>query len=297
MSRFGSNKMKMVIFRRALLASVAMVPVALNTPDVVAQQITSGVRGLISDTRGAPISGARITVTDTRTGRTANTITSSSGRFSVSGLESGGPYTVLIDTDSYVDQQIPDLMLSVSNVSNLNISLDSVSGETIEEIVVTASALVTTKLAIGPSSSFTLETLENVPSIGHDIRDTIRIDPRVNIDQGNDDNISCLGANNRFNSFTIDGVRSSDGFGLNASGFPARNTMPIPFDAVKEVSVEFSPFDVEYGQFTGCSINLVTKAGSNEFHGGALLLHSNDSLIGKTLDGRTVIQDFETFDE
>jgi outer membrane receptor protein involved in Fe transport len=281
----------------ALLASVAMLPVALSTPDVVAQQITSSVRGAVTDSSGAPISGARITVTDTRTGRTANTITGSSGRFSVRGLESGGPYTVLIDTDNYVDQQVPDLMLSISDVSSLNISLERPVDQAIEEIVVTASALVTTKLAIGPSSSFTLETLENVPSIAHDIRDTIRIDPRVNIDQGNDDNVSCNGANNRFNSWTIDGVRSSDSFGLNASGFPARNTMPIPFDAVKEAAVEFSPFDVEYGQFTGCNINLVTKSGSNEFHGGALLLHSNDSLIGKTLDGDTVIKDTDTFDE
>lgn len=180
-------------------------------------------------------------------------------------------------------------MLSVSGVSSLDISLESVSDQAIEEIVVTAAALVTTKLAIGPSSSFGLETLENVPSIAHDIRDTIRIDPRVNIDQGNDDNISCLGANNRFNSFTIDGVRSSDGFGLNASGFPARNTMPIPFDAVREVSVEFSPFDVEYGQFTGCSINLVTKSGTNEFHGGVFALLSTSGISGKTINGETVV--------
>ena len=297
MSRFGSNKVKMIMFRRALLASVAMLPVALNAPDVVAQQITSGVRGTVTSASGAPVVGARITVTDSRTGRAASTTTSANGRFAVSGLEVGGPYTVLVDTDRYVDQRIPDLMLSLSDVSRLSISLEEAADQAIEEIVVTAAALVTTRLAIGPSSSFGLDTLENVPSISRDIRDTIRIDPRVTIDAANDDNISCLGGNNRFNSFTIDGVRTNDGFGLNASGFPARNTMPIPFDAVKETSVEFSPFDVQYGQFTGCSINLVTKAGTNEFHGSALLVYTNDSFIGKTLDGDTVIEDFETFDD
>ena len=86
MSRFGSNRMKMVMFRRALLASVAMLPVALNAPDVVAQQITSGVRGAVSDSSGAPVAGARITVTDTRTGRAATATTGSNGRFAVSGL-------------------------------------------------------------------------------------------------------------------------------------------------------------------------------------------------------------------
>lgn len=293
----GLIRQKYLNLRTALLLTTAVMPVGLISTDVVAQQITSGVRGVVTDPNGAPVANARITITDSRTGRTSNVTTSSGGAFSFSGLETGGPYTVLIDTDQYIDQQVPDLMLSISDVASLNISLDDATSGAMEEIVVTASASVLTKLAIGPSSSFNLETLENVPSIAHDIRDTIRIDPRVNIDQGNDDNITCNGANNRFNSFTIDGVRTSDSFGLNASGFPARNTMPIPFDAIKEVSVEFSPFDVEYGQFTGCNINVVTKGGSNEFHGSALLLHSNDSLIGKTLDGRTVIEDFETFDE
>ena len=297
MARFGSNRMKMIRLRRALLASVAMVPIVMGAPEVAAQQITSGVRGTVSSAAGVPVAGARITITDSRTGRTTTVTTGSGGRFAVSGLEVGGPYTVLIDTDQYVDQRIPDLFLSIADVSSLNITLQAAVTGAVEEIVVTAARLVTTQLAIGPSASFGLETLQNVPSIGHDIRDTIRIDPRVNIDQGNDDNITCLGANNRFNSFTIDGVRTSDAFGLNASGFPARNTMPIPFDAVRETSVEFSPFDVEYGQFTGCSINVVTKAGTNEFHGGAFGLFSNQDLIGKTLNGDTVIEDFETFKE
>lgn len=247
------------------------------------------MRGTVSDSSGAPISGARITVTDTRTGRTASTTTGANGRFAVSGLEVGGPYTVLIDTDQYVDQRVTDLFLSISDTASLNISLDAVTVGEIEEIVVTASANVLTQLAIGAGSSFGIETLESMPSISHDIRDVIRIDPRVIIDPLNDDNISCLGGSNKFNSFTIDGVRTSDSFGLNASGLPSRNTMPIPFDAVRETSVEFSPFDVEYGQFTGCSINVVTKSGSNEFHGGAFALLNTSGISGKTINGETVV--------
>ncbi|MCH8202831.1 MAG: TonB-dependent receptor [Proteobacteria bacterium] len=288
MARFVTNKMKMIRLRRALLASVAMLPMVIGAPEVAAQQITSGVRGTVSSAAGVPVAGARITITDSRTGRTTTVTTGSAGRFAVSGLEPGGPYTVLIETDQYVDQRIPDLSLSISDVSSLNITLQPAVGD-VEEIVVTGVRSVLTQLALGPSSAFGLQVLEEMPSISHDFRDTIRLDPRVVIDPTNDDNISCLGGSNKFNSFTIDGVRTSDTFGLNASGLPSRNTMPIPFDAVRETSVEFSPFDVEYGQFTGCSINVVTKSGSNEFHGGGFILYNSDGLTGKTIDGRTVI--------
>jgi hypothetical protein len=288
MSKFASNKMKLIMFRRALLASAAMLPVALSGPDVVAQQITSGVRGNVSSASGAPVAGARITVTDSRTGRATTVTTGAGGTFAVSGLEVGGPYIVLIDTDQYVDQRIPDLMLSLADVSRLSITLQAATAGAVEEIVVTGARSVLTQLALGPSSAFGLTQLEEMPSISHDFRDVIRLDPRVIIDPVNDNNISCLGGSNKFNSFTIDGVRTSDTFGLNASGLPSRNTMPIPFDAVRETSVEFSPFDVEYGQFTGCSVNVVTKSGSNEFHGGGFFLYNTDGLTGKTIDGRTV---------
>ena len=278
----------MIRLRRALLASVAMVPIMMGAPEVAAQQITSGVRGTVSSATGVPVAGARITITDSRTGRTTTVTTGSGGRFAVSGLEPGGPYTVLISTDQYVDQRIPDLSLSISDVSSLNITLQAAVGA-VEEIVVTGARSVLTQLALGPSSSFGLQELQEMPSIKRDFRDVIRLDPRVIIDPVNDDNISCLGGSNKFNSFTIDGVRTSDSFGLNASGLPSRNTMPIPFDAVRETSVEFSPFDVEYGQFTGCSLNIVTKSGSNEFHGGLFGVFNSDGLTGKTIDGRTVI--------
>lgn len=291
MARFASNRIKVIALRRALLASAAMLPLVIGAPpEVVAQQITSSIRGTVSSASGVPVAGARITITDSRTGRTTTLTTGPAGRFATSGLEVGGPYIVLIDTDQYVDQRIPDLFLSISDISSLNITLQASTGA-VEEIVVTGARTVTTQLAVGPSSSFGLQKLQEMPSIKHDFRDVIRLDPRVIIDPVNDNNISCLGGSNKFNSFTIDGVRTSDSFGLNASGLPSRNTMPIPFDAVRETSVEFSPFDVEYGQFTGCSINVVTKSGSNEFHGGGFVLFNSDGLTGSTIAGRTVITD------
>jgi hypothetical protein len=71
----------------------------------------------------------------------------------------------------------------------------------------------------------------------------------------------------------------------------ARNTFPIPFDTIASASVEFAPIDVQYGQFTGCNINVVTKSGTNEFHGSAFYLFNDDSLTGDSLKGQTVISE------
>ena len=274
---------------KALLLLSASVPAIMVAQQAEAQQVSTAVRGTVTDAAGNPIANAEISVIDTRTGRATVASTDTLGRFAVSGLEAGGPYNVLVKSTGNSTQRIEGLFLSISQTANLNITVQP--SQAIEEIVVTAAATVTSALAIGPSQSFNLETLESFPSITRDIRDIIRIDPRVSINERNSRSVSCLGGNNRFNSFTIDGVQSNDPFGLNASGFPARNNMPIPFDATREVSVEFAPYDVTYGQFTGCNINLVTKSGANEFHGSAFFEFNSKSLTGTKINGDTVITD------
>jgi hypothetical protein len=166
----------------------------------------------------------------------------------------------------------------------------------IEEIVVTASRIAAgATLAIGPGTAFSIEDIETMPSIARQIRDVIRIDPRVSLsraDNGAGSGINCLGGNSRSNAFTIDGSLAVDGFGLNeGTGTSARFAFPIPFDMVASASVEFAPIDVQYSQFTGCAINIVTKPGSNDFHGSAFYLFNDDSLTGDTLEGVTVITD------
>ncbi|MEL6258759.1 MAG: carboxypeptidase regulatory-like domain-containing protein, partial [Pseudomonadota bacterium] len=240
--------------------------------------------GTVVTPSGDPVGNATVTVVDTRTASTRTVSTNSAGRFNVQGLVTGGPYSVTATADGFQGQTNEGIFLDLSSNTRLTFALDDAAA-TLETIVVQGSQTNLTRLAIGPGSSFSTETLEALPSISRDIRDTIRLDPRVVIDATNFDNISCIGGNNRFNAFTIDGVRTNDPFGLNASGFPNRNTLPIPFDAVRETSVEFSPFDVEYGQFSGCAINVVTKSGTNEFHGSAFGVFNSDGLTGETIDG------------
>mgnify|MGYP006173116999 CR=1 FL=1 len=124
-------------------------------------------------------------------------------------------------------------------------------------------------------------------------RDIIRLDPRVSLDRDDggsgQDRISCLGGNDRGNAFTVDGISQGDVYGLNDTGFSSRSSTPLPYDATRETQVQFAPFDVDYGNFTGCAINIVTKSGSNEIKFGGFFEYSDNGLRGKTIaDGINV---------
>lgn len=269
----------------AIALTTAFGAVMAPTP-AHAQQTTSEIRGAVTLSDGSALPGATVTIIDTRTGAARTVVTDANGAFSARGLPVGGPYTVTTSLEGFQSQRLEGIRANLGSATSIQVQMSTAT--TSDEIIVVATRDNVSQLAIGPSASFDLDTLESLPSIDRDIRDVIRLDPRVTIDENNNDSIQCLGGNFRSNSFTIDGVRNADGFGLNDSGFPNRNNLPIPFDAVRETSVEFAPFDVEYGQFSGCNINVVTKAGENEFHGSAFGVFNSSGLTGKTIDGRTV---------
>ena len=215
------------------------------------------------------------------------------GKFNVRGLVVGGPYEIQVTQSSFKVALIQGVNVSLSETATFTIPLES--GE-LEEVIVTASAQVAgATLAIGPGRSFSIEEIESMPTIARQIRDVIRIDPRVSLgraDNGAGYGINCLGGSSRSNAFTIDGSLAIDGFGLNeGTGTSARFAFPIPYDTVQSASVEFAPLDVQYSQFTGCAINVVTRPGSNEFRGSAFYLFNDDSLTGDSIRGRKVITD------
>lgn len=276
-------------FKYLVAASVAglTATMAVAPTSVLAQQITSGIQGTVTDVDGNPVAGATVTVTDTRTGATRTLTTGADGNFNATNLTVGGPYSISASADGFEGQTVADINITLQGNTGLTFALSSGSGE----IVVTGSRVQVTQLAVGPGTSFTAEVLENAPSFNRDVRDVIRIDPRVSLDRDDGgsgaDRISCLGGNDRGNAFTVDGISQGDVYGLNDTGFSSRSSTPIPYDAVRETQVQFAPFDVDFANFTGCAINVVTKSGTNEYQFGGFFEYSDSGMRGDqiTVDG------------
>ena len=275
----------------------AVSAIAITAAGVASAQVTtSSIRGTIADETGAAVSGATVTILHEPTGSVAVTTTSATGQFAAQNLRVGGPYSVTITGEGFVPARADNVYANLGEATSLNLTVTTSSDDTarMETVVITGSAMQVAQVATGPSSTFNIATLENAPAMNRDIKDIVRLDPRVYVDEAFNDSINCAGANPRYNSLTVDGVRLNDNFGLNSNGYPTER-IPFSYDAIEQVSVELAPFDVNYGSFTACNINAVTKTGSNEFHGGLFFDYTDDSLTGDETDG--IKRDLGSFEE
>jgi outer membrane receptor for ferrienterochelin and colicin len=272
-------------WRRNLTQCMALAALLIAIPVAgYAQETTGVVRGAVFTPEGDPAAGASVTVTDTRTNASRTSAAGADGTFRISGLAIGGPFEIRVASSDYKSALVTDVYTSLSEAATFSIMLEA--GE-VEEIVVTASRdVAVANLAIGPSATFTIDQLEAAPAINRNITDVIRADPRIYVDESRGDinAVQCAGKNSRFNSLTVDGVRMNDSFGLNSNGYPTER-MPFSYDAINQVAVEMAPFDVQYGGFSACNINAVTKSGQNDFFGSAFYDYTDDGLRGDKLEG------------
>lgn len=270
----------------ATTVATAMLSFALISPLAQAQETTAEVRGAVFNTSGAPLEGATVVVTSRATGISKTVEASANGSYSVRGLPAGVVYDVEVMSTGLQKSSTKNVSLAVGQSAVLNYSLS-----TIEEVVVTAEQVMFAETAIGPNAIFDVAALQDSPAVNRNINDIIQQDPRLYVDQsrGNVDAVQCNGANPRYNSLTVDGVRLNDGFGLNSNGYPTQR-MPFPYDAISSVAVEMAPMSVVYGGFSACNINAVTKTGGNEIFGSAFFDYGSDDLRGDKLEGDSIAQ-------
>jgi hypothetical protein len=244
-------------------------------PEVRAQETTAQLGGNVVDADGNPVAGATVTVLHVPSGTSRSAVTNASGQFVLTGLRVGGPYSVTASSAGFQGSAVENVYAELGR--RANVSLVVAPTTVLAEVEVTAAGTAGT--AIGVGTEFTAETIASAPSINRDLKGTLRIDPKAWVDPTNSDALEVAGVNNRYNSITVDGVRQSDDFGLNNNGYPTQRS-PISLDAVEAVSLQTAPFDVQYSNFRGSTINVVTKSGTNEFDGAVYYYTYDDSLVG-----------------
>lgn len=250
------------------------VAVALSSSYALAET-SSAIRGQITTPQGAAAAGTKVVILHVPSGTSRTVVTNATGNFVASGLRVGGPYKIIVDSDTFKDQEENNVFLQLGDTFAFNRQLES--AEAVERIAVSG-----TKIAYAPTTAsnsyFGADDIKNAPSLNNDLKDLVRNNPLAVLSP-KDGELSVAGTNPRFNSINVDGISQNDDFGLNASGYPTTRA-PISFDAVDQLTVDISPFSAKEGGFQGAKINAVTKSGTNELKGSLKYEYKGDNLAG-----------------
>jgi len=267
----------------AIAMSTALATIA--APPAMAQITDAAIRGTVIDSNGDPVSGASVNIVHAPSGTADSATTSNSGTFFEGGLRVGGPYTLTITAPGFEAEQITGLYLEPGNPERVVINLADLQAS--DEIIVIGRAIQQQDLNNGVGSAFDNETIGNQPSVTRDVIDTLVRDPLVNRNGTDAGVVSIAGVNPRFNALALDGVLQGDDFGLSDSIY-ATDRAPISLAAIENASVVASSYDVKSSGFQGGLVNIVTKSGTNEFHGSGYWFRSGQNFLGEISDGTLV---------
>lgn len=261
---------KSLLFTMALLASSLFVN---------GQVTTSSLSGSVQESSGAATVGASIKATHLPSGTVYTGTSNQSGRYSLANLRVGGPYKIEV---TYVGQNpvvYEDIYLQLGQPFTLNIDFAG-NGLSLGEVTISGNRnpLLSTDRQ-GTGTTVGRQEITNLPSITRSVNDLTRLTPQAN-------GTSIGGGNYRANNFTLDGANFNNQFGI-GQNIPAGGS-PISIDAIEQIVVNVTPYDVRQSGFTGASVNAVTRSGRNEFFGSAFYTGRNDHMQGTRVRDKQV---------
>lgn len=245
-----------------------------------AQVTTSALGGRVVDAKGEPVIGAAVVATHTPSGTIYGVVTNGEGRYTVNGMRTGGPYTVAISCLGYQSLTYTDVTLQLAETFSLNATLEEDSEMLSEAMVIAAPASKFSAEKTGAATNISNAQITSLPTVSRSISDVTRLSPYG----GN--GMSFAGSDGRTANFTVDGASFNNNFGLSPN-LPGGGN-PISLDAIEELQVVISPYDVRQTNFIGGGVNAITKSGTNTFKGSAYVYHRNENMRGNQVAGLEV---------
>ncbi|HMK30264.1 MAG TPA: carboxypeptidase-like regulatory domain-containing protein, partial [Terriglobales bacterium] len=241
-----------------------------------AQSGTTSLRGTITDPSQASVSGAKVTLANPERGFQRTTTTNATGAYEFLQLQPG-TYHITVEMTGFRKAEQKQIELLVDTPSTLNIRLDV--GATTETVEVTGEAPVinTTDASVG--NAFSEAQVKSLPMEGRNVPDLLSLQAgvaytgnRTDIDTTVDTRSGAVnGARSDQSNITLDGVDVND----NNGGDAFTSVLPITADSVQEFRVTTSNYNADEGRSSGAQVSLVTKSGTNKFHGAAYEYHRN----------------------
>ena len=240
-----------------------------------AQVTTSNLAGKISDSEG-PVIGAPVVAVYVPTGTTYYGVTDANGSYRINGVTPGGPYSISVEMLGYRKITVTDVYADLAENRILDFELE-------EEALGLAAAVFTadaidSKMNIqrsGIGTSINAKKMTSVPTVSRSMNDIMKLTPQASTTTSG---FAVGGGNYRGSSVTVDGAAFNNAFGI-GSNLPAGGS-PISLDAIDQLIINITPFDVRQSGFQGGAINAVTKSGSNEVHASVYNYFTNQDFRG-----------------
>src|SRR5437660_3286746 len=251
-------------------------------------QITAGtVQGDVLDEKGGSVAGTTVEAKHLATNFVQTDTTNADGHFAFLSL-APGHYTLTISKSGFATIVQENVNLTVGQTITLPVTMKVSS--VAQQIVVSDVPIVEVTKT---TSSSTLDEISvaTTPVLGRKFEDLLTLTPGVSITQGPDgDEININGQRGIFNNISLDGGDYNNGFfGEQMGG--QRAAIDITLEAVKEFQITASGANAEFGRSAGGVINVVTKSGTNEYHGALFEYFRTEALTAATSDGKP-LQDF-----
>src|SRR5213082_739754 len=262
-------------------AVVVLAPVRAMTAQGVT---TAAVAGVVTDSSGAPLDGARVIAVHRPSGTEYAAVTRADGRFTIPGMRVGGPYRVRVALVGYRREVQDQIQLTLGGTADLRFALTRATLE-LEPVTVTATSNpVFSAERTGAATTIASTQIAHLPTITRRVEDLLRLTPQYSpMSFG----FSFAGQDNRLNNMTIDGSYFNNSFGLAGQPGDRAGVAPVSLDALEQVQVNVAPYDVRQGNFVGAGINMVTKSGTNEFSGSLYYNGRNNSFVGTDAGSNT----------
>ncbi len=238
---------------------------------------TGDIKGTVTDSSGAIVPGATVTVTNVETGVSRTATTPALGEYRVLVLPPGS-YSIKIEAPGFAPQTRPAVQVTVGQTVVMNAQLSPASLQS--EVIVQAEAPLLEVERTQQSSTITDDQIVNLPLNKRDFLDLTMLTPGVTDAAGliqftlpmlQTSGLSFMGQGARYNSVNVDGVDNND----NAVG-AVRSTLSQ--EAAQEFQVNLSNFSAEFGRSSGGLVNIVSKSGTNKVHGDVFAFFRHEAL-------------------
>ncbi|MDA2913520.1 TonB-dependent receptor, partial [Acidobacteriia bacterium AH_259_A11_L15] len=263
--------------RFAFFAVLAALLVALPAASQVLEK--GSITGTVYDPSGAVVPGATVRIINVATGAEREVSTSSDGRYAAAVLPVG-EYRIEVTKSGFATAIVREVRLAVGQELIQDVTLQL--GAAAEQVVVTAEAGPINRSESRPNVVIDQTYVENLPISGRDFRDFVKLSGTADTSPALRSPVRLNGQQGEFTGFLVDGVDQRNSFFGEWFGSLETTNFTFPQDAIQEFQVRDSGLSAEFGHSTGGLINVVTKSGTNEWHGTVHWFFQTNSLIAST---------------